>query len=127
MIISREPNDINSVYDFYEGIISGIKWDIDSMDLLLSVIYFYDEPVGLKDKEIIIRFKHCKRLFFDFEKSVAMSMQLGTPLSYQEIETFHITQNVSEYHVEISSNLAEHLLTLDCMDIWLESKTADSE
>ena len=60
MILSRDYKEINNVYDFYEGIISDITWDSSFTDFIITVYYFWDEPRGLKNKDVMIRFK--KRL-----------------------------------------------------------------
>ena len=58
VIISKNFQDVNSVFDFYEGIIGDVRWE-NNTDLLISVCYFFDEPKGFQNKDIIIRFKKC--------------------------------------------------------------------
>ena len=40
MVLSRNYEDINSIYDFCEGIITNICWNENLTDLLLTVYYF---------------------------------------------------------------------------------------
>ena len=47
MILSRNFKDINSIYDFSEGIICNICWDNNITDLLVTVYYYFEEPRDL--------------------------------------------------------------------------------
>ena len=67
MILSKESEDIFKIWGgFYECYISGIKWNNTLEDLLISVNYFWDEPKGYKEKDIILNFKKCTKVAFNF-------------------------------------------------------------
>ena len=95
MILSRNFEDINSAYDFSEGIITNICWDVNLTDLMLTVYYFFDSPLGLKDKDIRIRFKNCSAVIFNCTNMLASMKEYSIVTPNPEIDHI-ILQKVLE-------------------------------
>lgn len=120
MILSKNADDINSVYDFLDGIITEIKWDTNSADLLVTVYYYFDEPEGCKDEDLTIRFKNCCYAKFDMQGAItAMKAdQIGSV--WQNVESIRVEKVADCILVVIASNFSEKMLELSCEEIWIE-------
>ncbi len=121
MILSRDFNDINSIYDFSEGIICDIYWDDNLIDLLVTVYYYFDEPRDLKDKDVTIRFKKCSTVNFDCSNMLASMKEYSIVAPHPTIEHILLKKNSSSMNVEIATNYASPMISLTCDEIWVES------
>lgn len=121
MILSKNYNDINSIYDFYEGIISNIYWDDNLVDLLVMVYYYFDEPYGLKDKNVILRFKKCSTFNCDCSNMITTIKELNIVTPHPEIERITMDIDGPYIKVEISTNYDSPMISLSCDEIWIES------
>ena len=120
MILSRNYEDIDSIFDFHEGIISNICWNYNFTDLLMTVYYFYDIPQGLKDKDVIIRFKNCSTFNYECGNMLNSIKEFNIITPHPEIERISLKKNNSYINVEISTNYAAPMLSLLCDEIWIE-------
>ena len=121
MILSRNFKDINSIYDFSEGIICNICWDNNITDLLVTVYYYFEEPRDLKDKNVTIRFKKCSTVNFDYNNMLDSMKEYNIVAPHPTIEHFSLKKNSSSIHVEITTNYASPMISLVCDEIWVES------
>ena len=121
MILSRDFNDINSIYDFSEGIICDICWDDNLTDLLVTVYYYFDEPRDIKNKDVIIRFKKCSTVNFDCGNMLASMKEYNIVAPHPTIEHFLLKKNSFSVIVEIATNYASPMISLMCDEIWVES------
>ena len=124
MILSKDFHTINTSFDFYEGIISKIFWTENFTDLLISVYYNYDTPKGLKDKEVIIRFKKCCKLTFDYTNMLSSMKEFGIVTPHPEILEVALIMEGEYIKARISTNYETSMISLLCDEIWIE--TADS-
>lgn len=120
MVLSRNFEDINSIYDFCEGIITNICWNENLTDLLLTVYYFFDSPIGLKDKDIRIRFKNCSAVTFNCTNMLAAMKQYGIATPHPEIDHIVSQKFESCIRVIVSTNYDPSMVSLLCDEIWLE-------
>ena len=120
VIISKNFQDVNSVFDFYEGIIGDVRWE-NNTDLLISVCYFFDEPKGFQNKDIIIRFKKCFSAKFDYTKMIFSVKEYSIVTPHPEIESISVKKSDSCINVTITTNFAD-MIQICCDDIWIESK-----
>ena len=121
MILSKNYQDINSVYDFYEGIISSISLDNNFVDLLVTVYYSFDDPQGLKDKDLVLRFKNCTAISFDCANMLVSVKEFDIVSPHPEIQSISLKRDDSYIDVEISTNFSSPMLSLSCEGIWIES------
>ena len=121
MILSRNYKDINTVYDFYEGIISDITWDASLTDFIITVYYFWDEPRGLKNKDVMIRFKKTSGLNYSCAGMLESMKKHNIDSPHPEIDRITINKDESGIRVEISSNYDFPMISLLCEEIWIES------
>lgn len=122
MILSRNYTDINAVYDFIDGIISDIKWDIRCADLLMTVYYYNDIPEGCKDQDLTIRFKNCTALKMDLQGTVAAMKADQIDNVWQNVESIRVEQTDDSIHVMIETNFSKKYLELSCEEIWIEKE-----
>ena len=120
MILSRNFKDINSTYDFSEGIITNICWDANLTDLLLTVYYFFDSPLGLKDKDVRIRFINCSAVIFNCINMLASMKEYGIVSPNPEIDHIILQKVESCINVIVSTNYDPEMVSLSCDEIWLE-------
>lgn len=120
MILSRNYEDINSTYDFSEGIITNICWDTNLTDLLLTVYYFFDLPLCLKDKDVRIRFINCSALIFNCMNMLASMKEYNIVTPNPEIDHIMLQKVESGINVIISTNYDPEMVSLSCDEIWLE-------
>ncbi len=120
MIFSKNYDDINSVYDFSEGIISDVRWE-NNTNLLIDVYYFSDKPIGFKDKDITVRFKNCFSANFDYEKMMNSVQEFNIVNPHPEIEAFTIIKNNSRINVTVTTNFSD-TIKISCESICIESK-----
>lgn len=120
MVLSRNFEDIHSTYDFCEGIITNICWSENLTDLLLTVYYFFDSPIGLKDKDIRIRFKNCSAVTFNCTNMLTAMKQYGIVTPHPEIEHILSQKIESCIRVIVSTNYDPSMVSLSCDEIWLE-------
>ncbi len=120
MILSKSYTDINTLFDFYEGIISNISWDENGADLLISVYYFFDEPCGCKDSDIILRFKNCLRAEFDFKSMIASKKQFCIEKIMPEVEKIEIIKENDLLSARIDTNFKNDKILVICDEIWVE-------
>ena len=118
MIISKNFQDVNSVFDFYEGIIGDVRWE-NNTDLLISVCYFFDEPKGLKD--IIVRFKKCFSAKFDYTKMILSVKEYSIATPHPEIESISVKKSDSCINATITTSFSD-MIKICCDDIWIESE-----
>lgn len=121
MILSRNYKDINTVYDFYEGIISDITWDASLTDFIITVYYFWDEPRGVKNKDVMIRFKKTSDLNYSCAGMLDSMKKHNIVSPHPEIDSITINNDESGICVEISSNYDSPMISLLCEKIWIES------
>ena len=120
MILSRYFTDINSTYDFIDGIISDIKWDIRCADLLLTIYYYNNYPAGCKDQDLTIRFKNCSALQMDLRGTVVAMKADQIDNVWQNVESIHVENTADSIHVIIETNFSKKYLELSCEEIWIE-------
>ena len=120
MILSQNYEDINSIYDFYEGIISDIFWDNNFADLVVVVYYFFDQPIGLKNKDVVIRFKKCSTFNFDCTNMISAMKRFNIARPHPEIDLISLKKDSSCITVKISTNYDDPMITLSCDEIWIE-------
>ena len=120
MILSRNYEDINSTYDFSEGLITNICWDANLTDLLLTVYYFFDSPLGLKDKDVRIRFINCSAVIFNCINMLASMKEYNIVTPNPEIDHIMLQKVESCINVVVSTNYDPEMVSLSCDEIWLE-------
>ncbi|MBQ7290507.1 MAG: hypothetical protein IJW76_02145 [Clostridia bacterium] len=120
MILSKDYTDINTVFDFYEGVISAISWDENGTDLLISVYYFFDEPEGCKDSDIILRFKSCSSAELHFGNMIKSKKQFGIEKIMPEVEKIEIIKDNGLLSVRIDTNFKNDRICVTCDEIWIE-------
>lgn len=121
MILSRDYKEINTIYDFYEGIISDITWDSSLTDFIITVYYFWDEPRGLKNTDVMIRFKKTSGLNYSCAGMLGSMKKHNIVSPHPEIDSITINKEESGIRVEISSNYDSQMISLLCEEIWIES------
>ena len=120
MILSKDYTDINTVFDFYEGVISAISWDENGTDLILSVYYFFDEPKGCKDCDISIRFKNCSYAEFQLSNMIKSKKQFGIEKIMPEVEKIEIIEDNGLLSAKIDTNFENDRIHVTCEEIWIE-------
>ncbi len=122
MVLSKEIEDIGTVYDFYEGILSGFWWDAPRNDGILTVLYAWDEPAGLKDAEVVLRLVDCASVSLRLAANIRNTAEYGIGMPWQEIETLAVEPTGDGYRVKVSSNMELEMLVAECREIWIESE-----
>ena len=121
MVLSRNYQDINSVYDFYEGIIGNISWDNNLTDLIVTVYYFFNEPNGLKDKDIVLRFKNCYAFNMCCKNMIFSVKEFDIVTPHPEIQSIVLNKSKEGIEVQISTNYDSNMISVSCDEVWIET------
>lgn len=111
--------NIKKTFDFYESIISNISLDEKFLDTKIKLIYFFDDPIGCKDKEIMITFHNCIKATFNMAKALLAVKVDKQDKIYSDIMDFIIEEG-DLIHIKIISNFDETMVDIICEDMWID-------
>ncbi len=121
MVLTKNGEEIGARFDFSEGILSGLRWDAPRNDVLLTVLYAWDEPEGLKDTDVSLRLVDCTSLCLRLEKNIQNAAEYGLSTPWQEVESLLAEPMGDGYRIIISSNMEPDLLVAECREVWIET------
>ena len=121
MILTKNYEDINRIYDFNEGIICDVRWDENVVDLLVTVYYYFDGPKGLSNKDVVICFKNCTSFVYDAKNMIESIKKLTIIKPHPTIDSIEI-QKGSSLNVKLFTNYASPMFSIICDEIWIELK-----
>ncbi len=102
-------------------------WDAPRNDGLLTVLYAYDSPVGLRDTEVVLRLVDCGSLRLRLAANIRNAAAYGIKTPWQEIESLTVTEINGGYRLTVSSNLEPELLVAECRALWVETETPSTK
>jgi hypothetical protein len=121
-VILAKNTDILDKYDFVDSIVTSIKWDVNMLDFLVTVDYYYGSQN--EEKELTLRFKNCREA------------ELHMPKAFDSIPKNELNSYVFSWYtitncIIVSENglLKAGIKTVDdspkwltaiCDEIWLE-------
>lgn len=127
MILSKGVENFTKEFDFTEGIISDVKWDLNLLDLLVVVYYYWDVQDGRKEnRDLTIRFKNCREAVFNMPQ--AFDNIPKNELQSYVYSWYTITHCSTERYnnlLEISIKTVDNnprWLTVKCEEIWVEGE-----
>ena len=122
MVLSKTVEGFEKDFDFTEGIVSEIKWDSNMLDLLIKVYYFWDE---FKNKDLIIRFRNCRKATFSMPvvfENIPVNQLENYTLSWFTITGYgvRVEKGLIDVQIKTIDNVPKWLC-LNCEEIWIES------
>ncbi len=119
-IISKNIEDINSLYDFSESIISSFSWDIPKNDFILCVLYNWNEPHELKNQDVVLRFVNCETANINLKKIIENAEKFSIQTPWQEILSIDWQKQDDKINLTISSNIDTSFIKIICDEVWIE-------
>jgi hypothetical protein len=123
MVLSKDLNTFCNGYDFVDSIVTGIKWDSNLLDMLITLDYY--ESRG-KSKELTIRFKHCRETVFTMTKcfdSIPKSELKDYIWSWYTITNCMAKNENGLIEVSIKTiDDAPRWLSVKCEELWIENE-----
>jgi len=111
--------NIKNTFDFYESIILDISIDENFLDTKIKLLYFFDNPIGCKDKEIVITCHNCIKTSFNMAKAL-FAVKVGKQDKiYADVMEFIIEEG-DLIHIKIRNNFNETMIDIICEDMWID-------
>ena len=124
MILAKSLDVFNGKYDFIDSIVTGLNWDANLLDFLVTIDYFWNAQEDAHD--LVIRFVNCRE--------VAITM----PKAFDNIPNAELQSYIHSWHTITNCSVTEESgffkaciktvdddprwLVVTCNDIWLEQK-----
>ena len=125
MVLAKNLDVFNKDYDFVDSIITDIRWDLNMLDLLISIDYFWNTQG--KTIEYVLRFIRCQEAAFKLPKAcdfVPRSEWEGYVYSWYTIVNYEAIYEKNLYKISIKTiDDNPRWLTVLCDEVLLEEKS----
>ena len=128
MILSKNYETIYDDYCFMDSIVTGIHWDSNLLDLVVTLDYYWDIQEGKTEtRELMLRFKNCIEANFSMPQISEIKnisddkIKVHTWFLYT-ITGFEVRNDNGLIEVSVKTNDGKGIwLFVKCMELWIET------
>lgn len=124
-MLANSLDEILENFDFIDSIVTQVKWDINLLDLIITVDYYWDIQKGLdKTRLLDLIFKNCSKA--DFQVSELDSLLKGE-LNIESCFTIVLVKERQENEYSLYDKRYVEIFTTDYSRPWLSAICSEVE